>query len=137
MIKFGKTARHHCGVFAVWKKSRDNVSLSMRIAQKCFRGARSGPVRHGPILHAGDVDTNDPICIRGVDIQVAFYAVGLPDPFQDMFARDPVEAWEVDVARVVDGALWIPGMPLCIPFLLWFLWVGIKLWTSASGYTNT
>ena len=47
------------------------------------------------------VDANDPIIVSGVDIQVAFYAIGLPEHFQDMFALDPIEAWEMCFAGVV------------------------------------
>ena len=43
--------------------------------------------------------TNDPIFVS-VDMQVAFHA-GLPEHFQDTFAPDPIEAWEVDFAPVV------------------------------------
>ena len=52
-----------------------------------------------------NLEMNDPICVIGVDIRVAFYAIGVPDPFQDMFALDPVEAWEVVFARVVDQGI--------------------------------
>ena len=51
------------------------------------------------------MDTNEPIIVGGVDIQVAFYAIGLPEAFQDVFALDPIEAWEVDFARVVDQGI--------------------------------
>ena len=56
------------------------------------------------------VGTNDPIFVSGVDIQVAFCALGLLEPFQDMFALNPVEAWEVDFDRVVDQGI-IPFLP--------------------------
>ena len=59
----------------------------------------------GNLSHGVDVDTNDPIFVGGVDIQVAFHAIGLPGAFQDMFALDPIEAWEVDFARVVDQGI--------------------------------
>ena len=45
---------------------------------------------------------NVPIFVSGVDIQVAFHATGLPESFQDMFALDHVEAWEVDFTVVFD-----------------------------------
>ena len=65
--------------------------------QCCFRGAGSGRARQVTILPTVSVDTNDSIFASGV----AFCASGLPEPFQDIFARDPVEAWEVDFARAV------------------------------------
>ena len=36
---------------------------------------------------------------------MVFHATGLPEAFQDMFARDLIEAWEVDSARVVDQGI--------------------------------
>ena len=69
-----------------------------------------------------NVDTNGPMLVSGVDMQVAFYAIELPELFQDMFALDPVGAWEVDFARVVDQVI----VDSC-PFLPWFPWLGIKL----------
>ena len=34
-------------------------------------------------------------------------------------------------------SVWTPGMKWCTAFSLRFLWVGIKLWTRASGCMNT
>ena len=48
-----------------------------------------------------NVDTNDPIFASGVDIQVAFYSIGPTE----VFAPDPIEAWEVNFARVVDQGI--------------------------------
>ena len=49
-----------------------------------------------PVTHATrqsfaqmNVDTNVPIFVGGVDIQVSFYAIGQLEAFQDIFALDP------------------------------------------------
>ena len=36
---------------------------------------------------------------------MAFYAIGLPEAFQEMFAFDRVEEWSVDFAHVVSQGL--------------------------------
>ena len=45
-----------------------------------------------------NVDTNDAIFVNADGTR-------LPEPPQDTFALDPVEAWEVDVARLVDQGI--------------------------------
>ena len=67
-----------------------------------FEAADPVALAKGQSFARVDVDTNDPIFVGGVDIHVAFYAAGLAEAFQDLFALDPVEAWEVDFACVVD-----------------------------------
>ena len=59
----------------------------------------------GQSLARVNADTNDLIFVCGVDIQVAFHDMGLPEALQNMFALDPIEAWEVDFARVVDQGI--------------------------------
>ena len=74
------------------KESRPTPHYRRAHPTYCFLGAGSGHARRGQSFAWVNVDTHDPICVGGVDIQVAFYAIGLPEPFQDMF----VEWWEVD-----------------------------------------
>ena len=94
VIKFRKTARHHCGVFAVWKKNRDQrLVINSDIPHTAFEAADPVALATGQSFSRVNVETNDPIYVSGVDIQVAFYSLGLPELFQDMFALDPVEAW--------------------------------------------
>ena len=49
-----------------------------------------------------NVDANDLIFVCGIDTQVAFHATGPPAAFHNMFALEPIEAKEVDFARVID-----------------------------------
>ena len=64
------------------------------------------------------MDTSEPIFVSRVDIQVAFYAIGLPEPFQDIFALDSVETWEVDFARVVDQGMVNSWNEIVFPILV-------------------
>ena len=85
--QFSKKARHLCGVFAVWKKNGDQRLINdTRIPNTAFEA--SGPVAlaTGQYFARINMDTNEPIFVSGVDVQVAFHAMGLPEPFQDMFA---------------------------------------------------
>ena len=98
-------ARRCVGVFfAVWKRVETNASFRHAYPKYCFRGAGSGLATRQSFARVS-VDTSDPINAGGVDVQMAFYATGLPEPFQDMFALDPVEALEVVSARVVDWSI--------------------------------
>ena len=89
-----------------------------------FCSAGSGRARHGTIFRT---------CERGykrTDLrQWCRYTCGvpgLPEPFKDMFALDPVEAWEVDIARVVDQG-WNEFVYAVYTVLAVVpLWVGIK-----------
>ena len=102
-MKFRKKSGHHCGVLAVWKKNGDQrLSIDARIPSTAFEAPDPVALATGQSFARVNVNTNDPIFVGGVDMQVAFYAVGLPEAFQDMLALDPIEAWEVDFARVVD-----------------------------------
>ena len=83
-----------------------------------------------------NVDTNDPIFVSGVDIQVAFYAIGLLEPFWDMFALDFVEAWKVDFARVVDQGIVDSWNDVVYPVLA-VVPLSCNQASCASGCTNT
>ena len=50
------------------------------------------PSPQGQSFAQVNVDTNDPIFLSGVDTQVVFYAMGIPEAFRDVFAFDPIEA---------------------------------------------
>ena len=105
VIKFRRTARHHCGVFAVWNKNRDRHLIDARIPNTAFELPDPVALATGQSFARVSVDTNDPIYVCGVDMQVAFHTMGLLEPFQDLLALDQVEAWEIDIARVVDRGI--------------------------------
>ena len=100
-----KTARHHCAVFAVWKKNRQRLIVDARIPNTVFEAPDPVALATGQSFARVNVHTNDPIYVSDVDIQVAFYATGLLEPFQDIFAIDCIDAWEVDFARVVEQGI--------------------------------
>ena len=106
VIKFRKKAHHHCAVFAVWRKSGDQrLAINARIPNTAFEAPDPVALATGQSFARVNMDTNDPIFVSGVDMRVAFYAMRPLEAFQDMFALDPVEAWEVDFARVVDQGI--------------------------------
>ena len=106
MIQFRTRAPRHCEVFAVWKKNQDQrLIIDGRIPKTAFEAPDPVALGTGQPFARVNVDTNDRIYVSGVDTQKAFNATGLPEPFLDMFALDPVEAWGVDFARVVDQGL--------------------------------
>ena len=86
-------------------KIETKASLSTRIPNNSFEAPDPVALATGQSFALMEVGANDPIFVIGADIQVAFYATGLPEPFQDMFALDSVEAWEIDFARVVDQGI--------------------------------
>ena len=50
------------------------ASHPVTLAQSCSRKAVAEAVAHAGPLPRVNVDTNDPIFVRGFDIQVAFYS---------------------------------------------------------------
>ena len=74
-----KKARHHFGVFAVWKKNRDQrLIIDASIPNSAFETPDPVALATGQSSARVNVDTNDRIFVGGVDIHVAFYAIGLP-----------------------------------------------------------
>ena len=45
-------------------------------------------------------DDQEPLFISGVDIEVAFYAIELPEWLRPLFCLEPVAAWRVGVTEV-------------------------------------
>ena len=68
------------------------------------------------------------IFVSGVHVQVAFYAIGLPEAFQDIFALDSIEAWEVDFARVVDSLNEVVYLVLAVVPMGWDQAVNVCQW---------
>ena len=71
--KISKTARHHCGVFTVRKKNRDQrIIIDARIPNTAFEARDLVALATGQSFAWISVDTKDPIFVGGVDLQVAF-----------------------------------------------------------------
>ena len=102
MIKFRKWPVITLESFPCGKRLETKLIIDARIPNMAFEASDLVALATGQSFARVNVDSNEPIFVGGVDIQVALYAKGLPEDFQKMFALDPIEAWEVDFARVVD-----------------------------------
>ena len=120
VLKFRKRARHHCGVFAVWKKKGDQrLIIDARIPNTALDAPDPVALNIGRSCARVNVATNDPIFVSAVDIQVR--------PFKICSHLTPSKRGRMILLASSTRAMWTPGMSLCIPFLQCFLWVGIKL----------
>ena len=86
-------------------ESSQRLIIDARVTNTAFEALDPGTLATRQSFARVKVETNDPTFASGADMQVAFYATGLREPFQDVFALDPVEAWEVDFARDVDQGI--------------------------------
>ena len=87
IIRYGCDARGKVGCFTVRKKNGDQ-----RLVIDCRRtNAHFGPPKHVNLATGASfgeicVDESGPIWIGGVDIEVAFYAIGLPEDLCPCFS---------------------------------------------------
>ena len=130
-IIFPKKAHHHCGVFAVLKNVDQRLIIDARIPNTAFEALDLVALATGQSFARVNVDTNDPIFVSGVDIQLAFYAMATAKdnlrPFKMCSHLTSSKRWKLILLTSSTRALWTTGLKWCAPFSLWFLWIRIKL----------
>ena len=94
VIKFREESWHHCWVFAIWKTNGDpRFIIAARVTNTAFEARASVVLGTGQSFARVSGDTRDPNFVASVDIQVAFHAIGLPEPFHGTRPRRSVIGW--------------------------------------------
>ena len=101
LLGFKRNVKETVGLFAVWKKNGEQ-RLILDGRGPNLRWADSPPARlaTGQSFAAIVAEGEQPLEIGGVDIAVAFYAMGLPAELQEYFGLPAVRCGELDVTAI-------------------------------------
>lgn len=114
LIEFRTEVREHVGVFTVWKKNgKQRMIVDARLSNLWFDSPEPVSLATGSSFALIEVDSGPPIHLGGVDIADAFYHIGLPEEFRDLFSLKPLRAAEVGLTSLNGVA--VPGKQLVYP----------------------
>eukprot|EP00435_Cladocopium_sp_Y103_P028683 s382_g7.t1 len=114
LIEFRTEVREHVGVFTVWKKSgKQRLIVDARLSNLWFDSPEPVSLATGSSFALIEVDSGPPIHLGGVDIADAFYHIGLPEEFRDLFSLKPLRAAEVGLTSL--NGVPVPGKQLVYP----------------------
>ena len=63
--------------------------LGCRVSNSCFKGAPTVNLATGDSFDRLDCEGNEPAHVSGVDVEAAFYSIGLPEEMREYFGMGP------------------------------------------------
>lgn len=114
LIEYREQVREHVGIFTVWKKSgKQRMIVDARLSNLWFSDPEPVSLATGSSFACIELDPGPPVRLGQVDIADAFYNIGLPSEFRDLFGMKPVQAREISLTSLGGRAL--SGRELVFP----------------------
>ncbi|CAK0863277.1 unnamed protein product, partial [Prorocentrum cordatum] len=106
IVEYRRSCKKSVGTFCVWKKGGEQrLILDCRVSNCWFKDAPGVSLATGDSFGRLEFEGNEPVHVSGVDIEVAFYSIGLPEELREYFGMEPVCAGAVGVG-------WLGGVRL-------------------------
>ncbi|CAK0856369.1 unnamed protein product [Prorocentrum cordatum] len=110
IIEYRRSCKKSAGPFCAWKKGGEQrLILDCRVGNCWFKGAPGVSPATGDSFGRLEIEGAEPVYVSGVDIEVAFYSICLPEGPREHFGMEPVCAGAVGV-RWLDGERVHPGV---------------------------
>ncbi|CAK0796309.1 unnamed protein product, partial [Prorocentrum cordatum] len=106
IVEYRRSCKKSAGTFCAWKKGGEQrLILDCRVSNCWFKDAPGVSLATGDSSGRLEFEGNEPVHVSGVDIEVAFYSIGLPEELREYFGMEPVCAGAVGVG-------WLGGVRL-------------------------